>query len=174
MAATQESHNRSASALYYLSLYQARYPTWAVWRKMVEMAQNRQLTGYPSTWQQQLMVSVRRYYPVVLQSLLTVAVVVGMLLLLRQRRVGRGWWVVYGCYLLLVGAFMELLAPPTAGLVCQPHAALMAAPSAASDWLTTVASGDRLLVRGKRDIWYQVVWRGRMAYIRQHDLLLVQ
>src|SRR5690349_1615145 len=67
MAATQESHNYTASALYYLSLYQARYPTWAVWRKMVEMAQTRQLTGYPSTWQQQLMVSVRRYYPVALQ-----------------------------------------------------------------------------------------------------------
>ncbi|GAA4383628.1 hypothetical protein GCM10023186_24950 [Hymenobacter koreensis] len=173
LAATKESQSHYASALYYLSLYQAHYPSRVVWRKMVEIAQGQHLTGYPNTWQQQLGITVQRYYPLVLQVLLSLAVVIGMLLLVSQRRAGRVWWLIYGFYLIGVTGFIYFTTVPPAGLVCRPRAALMAAPSAASDWLTTVATGDRLLVRGKQDIWYQVLWRGRVAYIRQHDLLLV-
>ncbi|WP_400190362.1 hypothetical protein [Hymenobacter sp. B81] len=174
LAALQESRGRYAAALYYLNLYQVHYPSRAVWVKMTELAQTYRLTGYPDTWQQQLRITLRRYYPLLLQGLLSVAVAAGMLLALRHHRVQRGWWVAYAGYIIVVLAIMEVLAPPKVGLVCRPHAALMTAPSAAANWLTTAAAGDRLLVRGQHDIWFQVVWRGQMAYIRQHDLLLVQ
>jgi hypothetical protein len=49
----------------------------------------------------------------------------------------------------------------------------MAGPSAGATWLTTAAAGDRLVVRGQQDIWYQVQWRGKSAYIRRTDLLLI-
>lgn len=174
MAAVQESRDRYPSALYYLNLYQRYYPNPAVWRKTAELAAAHRLTGYPDNWRQQLALSLRRYYPVVLQALLVVAVAAGTLLLVRRRGMARGWWLTYGVYLVLVAAFLNVLDPATVGLVCQPRAALMSAPSAAAAWLTTATAGDRLVVQGQQDIWYRVLWRGRPAYIRRHDLLLVQ
>jgi hypothetical protein len=174
MAAIQESHDQYPAALYYLNLYQQYYPSPEVWRKTVELATTHRLTGYPDTWRQQLGLRFRRYYPTLLQALLAVGVAAGTLLMLRRRGAARGWWLVYGIYLLLVGAFLNVLNPVPVGLVCRPRAALMAAPSAAAGWLTTAAAGDRLLVQGRQDIWFRVQWRGRTAYIRQHDLLLVE
>ncbi|RTQ48161.1 hypothetical protein EJV47_17165 [Hymenobacter gummosus] len=174
MAAVQESHDQYPAALYYLNLYQHYYPNAAVWRKTVELAATHRLTGYPDTWRQQLALTFRRYYPSLLQVLLAVGVAAGTLLMLRRRGAARGWWLVYGIYLVLVGAVLNVLEPATVGLVCRPRAALMAAPSAAAGWLTTAAAGDRLLVQGRQDIWFRVLWRGRTAYIRQHDLLLVE
>lgn len=174
MAAVQESRDQYPMALYYLNLYQLYYPSPAVWSKTVELAAAHRLTGYVDNWRQQLALSLRRYYPVALQGLLMVAVVVGTLLLVRRRGLARGWWLTYGVYLLFVGAFVNVLDPATVGLVCRPRAALMSAPSAGASWLTTATAGDRLLVQGQQDIWYKVIWRGRPAYIRQHDLLLVQ
>jgi hypothetical protein len=174
MAAVQESRDQYPMALYYLNLYQLYYPSPAVWSKTVELATAHRLTGYADNWRQQLALSLRRYYAVALQGLLMVAVVVGTLLLVRRRRLARGWWLTYGVYLLFVGGFVNVLDPTTVGLVCRPRAALMSAPSAGANWLTTATAGDRLLVQGQQDIWYRVTWRGRPAYIRQHDLLLVQ
>ncbi|WP_460575264.1 hypothetical protein [Hymenobacter coalescens] len=174
MAALQESRDQYPAALYYLNLYQQYYPSPAVWRKMTELAASHRLTGYPDTWRQQLALTLRRYYPPVLQALLAIAVAAGTLLLARRRGAARGWWLAYGIYLLVVGAFLNVLAPSPVGLVCRPRAVLMTAPSAAANWLTTAAAGDRLLVQGRQDIWYQVLWRGRTAYIRQRDLLVVE
>ena len=61
-----------------------------------------------------------------------------------------------------------------AALVVRPRAALMAGPSAGAAWLTTATAGDRLIVQGQQDTWYQVQWQGQEAYIRTHDLLLVK
>lgn len=173
LAAVQESRDQYPSALYYLNLYQAHYPSTAVWRKMTELAVTHRLTGYPSTWRQQVALTFRRYYPTVLQSLLGVAVAAGTLLVLRRRGAARGWWLLYGVYLVLVGAFLNVFDTPATGLVCRPRAVLMTAPSAGASWLSTAAAGDRLLVQGREDIWIKVLWRGRTAYIRQHDLVLI-
>lgn len=174
MAAIQESREQYPAALYYLNLYQLYYPSPTVWRKTAELAATHRLTGYPDTWRQQLTLTMRRYYPTVLQALLVVGVAVGTLLLARRRGLARGWWVTYGVYLVGVGAFLNVFDAAPVGLVCRPRAALMSAPSAAASWLTTTTAGDRLQVQGRQDIWYRVLWRGRTAYIRQHDLLLVR
>lgn len=174
LAAANESAERYPKALYYLNLYQAHYPSRVVWRKMAELAAAQRLNGYPDTWRQHLSIAFRQYYYPLLQLLLGVAVVTGVLLTLRGRRTARVWWLPYGAYLFLIGTFLNVLDAPVAGLVRRPRAALMAAPSAAANWLTTAAAGDRLLIQGKEDIWYRVFWRGRTAYIRQHDLLLIK
>ncbi|WP_226176429.1 hypothetical protein [Hymenobacter lucidus] len=152
---------------------QRRKPTYATWRKMTELAQSNRLTGYSDTWKSSLLITFRRYYYSVLQGLLIGAVLVGVLLLVRYRA-SRAWWLTYGIYLAAVAFYLNLLGASPVGLVARPHAALMAGPSAGAAWLTTARAGDRLLVRGRQDIWYRVEWRNRDAYIRRNDLLLLQ
>jgi hypothetical protein len=174
MAYVQDGLGHYPAALYYLSMAHKRQPNLATWRKMVALARDRRLTGYPDTWRQDLHLLVQRYYYPGLQILLIGAVTGGMLLLLRRGRLSRGWWVSYGTYLLLTGTYLLGLAPERVALVARPRAALMSGPSAGSSWLTTAAAGDRLLVQGRHDTWYRVQWQGQDAYIRTQDLLLVQ
>ena len=171
MAYVQEGLGHYPAALYYLSLAQAHHPRQATWTKMVGLARHYRLTGYPDTWQQQLRITFRRSYYRLLQALLVGAVLGAAVLLARRRQ--RGWWVAYGAYLAGVGLVLNLLAPTRNGLVMRPRAALMAGPSPGATWLTTAAAGDRLLVLGRQDVWYRVQWQGQAAYIRQHDLMMV-
>lgn len=174
MAYIQEGLEHYAAALYYLSLAQARQPRAATWRKMTELAQSYRLTGYSDTWQQQLAITLRRYYYRFLQLLLGGAVAGGTLLLVRRRQTGPSWWAAYAGYIGLIVVYLNVFGPEKVGIVSQPSAALMGAPSPGANWLTTAAAGDRLVVVGQRDIWYEVQWRGQSAYIRRHDLMLVQ
>ncbi|UPL47771.1 hypothetical protein [Hymenobacter sublimis] len=174
MAYTQEGLGHYPAALYYLSLAQAWQPRHTTWEKMVDIAQQHRLTGYPNTWRQNLAITVQRYYYRLLQVLLALAVAGGTLLLVRRRTADRAWWAMYATYLLVLGLFLNLLGPGRVGLVSRPRAPLMAGPSAGSAWLTTAAAGDRFEVQGQHDIWYRVQWQGRDAYIRRPDLLLVE
>ena len=174
MAYVQEGLGHYPAALYYLNMALARQPRLATWHKMAELARDQRLAGYPETWRQDLQLTFRRYYYFGLQGLLIGAVVGGTLLLVRRRRITRGWWVAYGSYLVLTAVYLNLLGTERAALVVRPTAALMAGPSAGSAWLTTAAAGDRLVVQGQQDTWYQVQWQGQEAYIRTQDLLLVQ
>lgn len=173
MAYVQEGLGHYPAALYYLSLAQARQPRRTTWLKITEVAQNHRLTGYTTSWRQELIITFRRYYYRGLQGLLGVAVAGGILLLLR-RGAARRWWLPYTTYLGLVALYLNVLVPDQTGLVARSRAALMAGPSAGASWLTTATAGDRLVVQGQEDIWYRVRWRGREAYIRRNDLLLVQ
>lgn len=174
MAYVQEGLGHYPAALYYLSMALARQPRLATWRKMADLARTQRLTGYPETWRQDLQLTFRRYYYLGLQGLLLGAVVGGTLLVVRRQRVQRGWWVTYGVYLLLTGVYLNLLGTERAALVVRPRAALMAGPSAGAAWLTTTTAGDRLVVQGQQDTWYQVQWQGQEAYIRTQDLLVVE
>ncbi|MBX0289033.1 hypothetical protein K3G63_01200 [Hymenobacter sp. HSC-4F20] len=174
MAYVQEGQGHYPAALYYLSLAHAWQPRYTTWEKMVTLAQEHRLTGYPNSWRQNLAITVQRYYYRLVQMLLAGAVIGGTLLLVRRRTADRAWWATYTVYLLLVGLFLNLLGPGRVGLVARPRAPLMTGPSAGSAWLTTAAAGDRFEVRGQQDIWYRVQWQGRDAYIRRPDLLLVE
>ncbi|MDF7812136.1 SH3 domain-containing protein [Hymenobacter sp. YC55] len=174
MAYVQEGLGHYPAALYYLNMALARQPRLATWHKMAELARDQRLAGYPETWRQDLQLTFRRYYYWGLQGLLLGAVVGGTLLLVRRRQLTRGWWVAYGSYLVLTAVYLNLLGTERAALVVRPRAAVMAGPSAGSAWLTTAAAGDRLVVQGQQDAWYQVQWQGQEAYIRTDDLLLVK
>lgn len=59
MAYVQEGLGHYPAALYYLSVSQAWQPRHATWRKMVSLAQEHRLTGYPDTWRQNLLSTLR-------------------------------------------------------------------------------------------------------------------
>lgn len=172
MAYAQQQLGHYPAALLYLSMAQARQPRVRTWQQLALLAAQHRLVGYPSTWQQELRVQALRYYYPGLQALLVGAVVAAMGLLLRRR--GRGPWAAYTAYLMVLAAYLHLLRPVPAGLVSRAGAALMAGPGASAAWLSTAALGDRLPVLGREDIWYQVQWQQRVAYVRATDLIVVE
>jgi len=174
MAYTQHQLGHYAAELLYLNLAQARQPRLSTWRQLVAVAQRQRLVGYPSTWQQELRVQAQRYYYPGLQGLLSGAVLLAGLLLLRRGRSRRGTWLAYVGYLVGTGAYLVLLRPEPVGVVARAGAALMAGPGAGAAWLSTAAPGDRLPVLGRTDIWLRVRWQERVAYLRATDALVVE
>ena len=172
MAYAQQQLGHYPAALLYLSMAQARQPRVHTWQQMASLAVQHRLVGYPNTWQQELRVQAQRYYYPGLQALLAGAVVGAMLLLLR--RSGRGPWVGYAAYLMLLAGYLHWLRPAPVGLVARAGAALMAGPGAGAAWLSTAALGDRLPVLARDDIWYRVQWQRRVAFVRAADLLVVE
>jgi tetratricopeptide (TPR) repeat protein len=167
----QQAHY--AAELLYLNMALARQPRLSTWRQLAALAQRQRLVGYPTTWQQEVRVQLLRYYYPVLQSLLTVAVLVAVGLLLR-RRTGRSTWLAYGFYLLVTGAYFYWLRPVPNGIVARHGVALMAGPGAGAAWLSTAAPGDRLPVLGRQDIWLRVRWQERVAYVRAADAFIIE
>lgn len=173
MAYAQHQLGHYAAELLYLNLVQARQPRLSTWRQLAALAQRLRLVGYPTTWQQEARVQAQRYYYPGLQVLLSGAVGLAIILLLR-RRAGRGAWLVYGAYLLGTGAYLELVRPEPVGVVTHAGVALMAGPGAGAPWLSVAAAGDRLPVLGHHDIWLRVRWQERVAYVRATDALVVE
>ncbi|MGI4872794.1 MAG: hypothetical protein ACRYFX_16675 [Janthinobacterium lividum] len=173
MAYAQHQLGHYAAEVLYLNLALARQPQMATWRQLVALAQRQRLVGYPATWQQEVRVRLQGYYYPGLQALLSAAVVLAVVGLLR-RRSSRGQWLTYGGYLLAVGAYVLLLRPAPTGIVARPGVALMAGPSAGAPWLSTAAPGDRLPILGRQDIWLQVRWQERTAYVRTADTFVVE
>ena len=58
----------------------------------------------------------------------------------------------------------------TKALVMQSNAYLMSGPSAAAELIEVVGQGHKVEVIGKKDIWYEIKWRGQRAYIRENNL----
>lgn len=58
----------------------------------------------------------------------------------------------------------------TNALIMQNNAYLMTGPSAAAELIEVVSQGHKVEVIGKKDIWYEIKWRGRRAYIRENNL----
>ena len=174
VAYTQHQLRHYAAEALYLNLALARQPQPATWRQLVALAQRQRLVGYPATWQQEVRVRLQGYYYPGLQVLLTAAVLLGVVGLLRRQRASRHQWLAYGGYLLLVGAYLALLRPTPTGIITRAQATLMAGPSAGAAWLSTAAPGDRLPVLSRQDIWLQVRWQERVAYVRATDALVVE
>lgn len=172
LAYAQQQLGYYPAALLYLTMAQARQPRVRTWRQLVALAAQHRLVGYPATWQQELRVQAQRYYYPGLQALLAGAVLAAISLL--WRRGPRGAWLGYVLYVGLIGAYLHYLRPAPVGLVARAGAALMAGPGAGAAWLSTAAIGDRLPVLGHEDIWYQVQWQQRVAFVRAADLLVVE
>jgi tetratricopeptide (TPR) repeat protein len=168
----QEGHY--AAEMLYLNMALARQPRLGTWHQLVALAQRQRLVGYPATWQQDMRIQVQRYYYLVLQGLLSLAVLLAVGLLLRRGRTRRSGWTGYGVYLVVVGAYLWLLHPIPTGIVARPGTALMAGPGAGAAWLSTAAPGDRLLVLGRQDIWLRVRWQERIAYVRAADAFITE
>lgn len=72
--------------------------------------------------------------------------------------------------LALVFYVTNLNSNKTKALVMQNNAYLMSGPSAAAELIEVVGQGHKVEVIGKKDIWFEIKWKGQRAYIRENNL----
>jgi len=174
MAYTQEiSHNYTA-ALYYLHLYYDKYPNRAVLEKIDNIALKQNFAGYNFTDMDFFQTYFNRHYLDILQVMLMLAVIMLTLTILNKRKketINPTFRWAFMAYLLFIVYYINFLSFVKKGIIRQNNVAIMSAPAAGATWLATATEGNKIDLKGERDIWYETEWNGQKAYIRKNNVL---
>ena len=176
MAMVEEGLAHPARALYYLNLNYLATRDAQVAAHMEQLAQRHQLQGYEAAPFEGLFSWLNRYRGSLSTVLAALALLCTALLWVQVRKrqpvAGvRAALVVVVAALLVInnGAFHR-----TQGILTQAPVCLMSGPSAGADVVAIVNPGHRLTVRSKKDVWLQVQWADREAYVKEDQLLPLQ
>lgn len=176
MAYVKEGVQEYPAALYYLSLYYRYHPTLEVLQRMEKIATEQDYEGYRYGDSAFFRTLYARYrLPVTLGLLFVALLWLGVVAYQkRQQKNVRG--AAIGLLVLLVVTAIWNNADPheTQAVVQGKSVYLMKAPSAGSDLLTSLDPGHRLPVLDKTDIWYRVKWGEETAYLRRHQVYVVE
>lgn len=175
MAYIKEGLQDFTGAMYYLHLYYAKTPNRAVLRKMEDLAQAHQLSGYEYSDLQFFRTQFRKYYQDILEGLLLVAVVIVTVTMFRRKPnpVKNSFKIGFTLYLAFIFYYINYLDFGQEGIIRYNRIPIMSAPSAGADWLTTASHGHKLKIIGEKDIWYEVQWKNQRAYIRKQNILVL-
>ncbi len=176
MAYMEEALHHFSESMYYLNLYYNLHPSRSVLHKMEEVAHTQGLTGYEYRDADFFLTQFKKYYLKVLEFLLIGAVIVVTVMAIKRRQaffrntIFRACFLVYLVFILI---YINFLTFRTQGIITNNQAAIMAGPSAGSKWLQTLTSGNRLVITGEKDIWYEVKYNDQKAFIRKKNLRLL-
>ncbi|MFD2069119.1 SH3 domain-containing protein [Pontibacter silvestris] len=174
MAYIKEGLRDYTGAMYYLHLFYTKEPSRSVLRKMEELAQAHRLSGYEYNDLQFFKTQFSKHYMRILELMLILAVVTVTVAALRWRqgyRFSKSFKVGFVVYLLFILYYVNFLNLGDAGIIKNNYVAIMSAPSAGASWLATAKQGHKVPIIGEQDIWYEIKWKGKTAYIRKNNLL---
>ena len=175
MAFIQEGLGDYTSSLYYLNLYYNYNPNKKVLKKMEDLASKHKLSGYRYTDLEYFISLYNQYYYSIIYLFLAFAVTYYLYLWLKKLRRRKLGLRPLAFILMLTTVYILTnydLIPPK-GIISESGTILMTAPSAASDPIALVDKGHRVMVMGKEDVWYRILWESQTAYILESHLKLV-
>lgn len=173
MAYIQENLKNYTASIYYLHLYYAKIPSRKVLLKIEELAQQHGFSGYEYSDTQFFRTQLTKYYEVLLQLMLMIAVVSVTILFInwrRKRLPSPAYQAGFVLFLLFIFYYINFLNFGKQAIIGQSQSALMSAPTAGASWLATVSAGHKINLTGETDIWYETEWQGKTAYIRKNNV----
>lgn len=174
MAYIKEGMRDYTGAMYYLHLFYTKQPNRTVLKKMEELAHAHRLVGYEYNDLQFFKTQFSKHYMRILEIMLIIAVVTVTIMLIswqKGHRFSKTFKIGFILYLFFIIYYINFLNLGDAGIIKNNHVAIMSAPSAGSNWIATVSKGHKVPILGEQDIWYEIRWKGKRAFIRKNNLL---
>lgn len=162
-------------ALYYLNLYYSTIHDKSVLKKMDDLASKYNLEGYDYNDLVFFISLYHRYYTYVVFAFLTgSALFLFYLYLIRSQKRKLGLRPLL--FMIILGAVYIIsnydITPGKA--IIGTDASLMSAPSAGAELIGQINKGHRVTIRSHVDIWYEIRWHGKTAYVRENNLLFIK
>lgn len=176
MAYIHEGLQQYTQSMHYLQLYYSKHPSRSVLRKMEEVGLQQHLSGYEYTDWNFFKTQFYKYYTQILELLLVGAAIVTTLLFIRwtkRKPISTEAKTGLLLYLLFLFYFANFLSLDQEGIIRNGNVPIMTAPSAGAGLVATVSTGHKVNILGEEDIWYQIEWEDKTAYIRKNNLLLL-
>ena len=173
MAYIQEGLGQVDEALYYLNLYYLQTSDKRVLDKMEELAAKNDLVGYDSG---DIDFLLSYYYQYQLQFTLLLAALtlfVFAILIVRKRQLNHRP-MVSGIILIILLALLfyqvNMGADYGKGIIQSEETYVMSGPSAGAKVLDIITAGHRVDMNGTKDVWIEIEWDGREAYIKDRNI----
>jgi len=153
----------------YLSKYYDYNPNPEVIDKIKSLTGQASLEGYQVSDQDRFLRLLLDYKTIITGSaaLLMVVFLIMVFVFPKKRTV-----FYYPALLFLVVTFASnnLLNKPDTGIITGGPVLIMDSPSAAGNLVRRVEAGHRVTISSSKDMWYQVKWGNKDAYIRKSDI----
>ncbi|MBO9641166.1 MAG: tetratricopeptide repeat protein [Siphonobacter aquaeclarae] len=162
---------------YYLNLYYEQVPDERVLQRMNEIARTQNWKGYELDDFNLLVLLFKQYSGYLIGVLLVLGTYVFIVLLskrvkkqyipFRHKAIFFFYWLGVALLVNLPGRYRQVI-------IRNPDTILRQDPSGGALPTEVVTEGHRLKVLGKSDIWYQVLWDNRLAYVKAADVWVVR
>ena len=178
MAFIQESRGDYSEALYYLNEYYLLTSDEAAVQKMQQLSEEYNLRGYAYTDYQLFYNYLREYRYYIIYGLIALAMA-GLIALVFSRRQQTvtsapthpyGWGIAYLLVLGLLWFMTNASLEPRQAIIMDDNTYIMAAPSSGSEVVYIGEKGHRVPIGRQQDVWMQIEWDGKPAYVRRGNL----
>lgn len=168
-----EKRNDYAKALYYLSIIYNRQPQKAVMNKITEIASANTLQGFEVDDFSYLFLFFRNYYLYFILFLLSAGMYACIVLFQKYRKNepirSRHKWVIVA-YLVALLLLLNLPSSYQIAIVNKSPAYIREVPSAAAPVKWTITKGNKVVIIGEEDEWWQIWWEQKTLYVRKLDV----
>jgi hypothetical protein len=175
MAFIEEGLNQIGQAMYYLNLYYLETSDESAIQKMQQLSEKFKLEGYENPDAELALAYYRKFQFYISAALAAIIFFLFTIILYLRRRKGKPLVV----FILLVFFSVILFSQFTfsskkkQGIVASGNTYLMEGPSGAAPVVDVINPGHRLTILNKNDVWIEVEWKGRPAFIKENFLLPV-
>ncbi|WP_317046463.1 SH3 domain-containing protein [Algoriphagus chordae] len=171
MAFITEGIGDNERATLYLSKYYDLSPNPQAITKIKSLTGQTSLQGYKVSDGRRFMIFLTEYQDYIV-GLLAVFLVLSIITSwVTSRKSGKSptFWPTILLIILIFGANNFLDGPHT-GLVTSSPTFIVTEPSAGGELVDMVEPGHRVRIKSTKDIWYEVEWKDKKAYIKKEDV----
>lgn len=175
MAYIEEGLDHLALALYYLNLYYMASRDERVIQKIKEMAGKNRLDGFEFSDRERILSLYGEYHVTLSAALIAIALfLISLLVFLRSRKKrAYGVWSTLLIVLAIILVHTNFPLQNNTAIISSGNTYLMSGPSAGASVVQIIGEGHRVNVLGQEDVWVQIQWRNKVAYIKADNLLPV-
>ncbi|MBO3699122.1 SH3 domain-containing protein [Roseivirga sp. E12] len=173
MAYSQEAMGNLSNALVYLHDYYRVTSDKGVLKKMSDLAQVNGLEGYGSNDFQRFVKTIQDFKLIIIAVLLALCLLILSMIFRKIKKHNEkspGLAVGFVLVLALAVFFVNFSDQPQKGIVTSSNSYVMSGPSAAAELIEVVGQGHKVEILDKTDIWYEIMWKGKRAFVRETNL----
>ena len=173
MAYSEEAQENLGNALVYLHDYYRFTSDDKALDKMDELAQVNALQGYNETDFEQAEKVLNDFRYIIFIILILLSSVVFFMMFRKYKKHDErslGLATSFALTLALAIYILDFTSENDKGIIMNNDTFIMSGPSAASELVEVVGQGHKIEVVGKKDIWIEIYWRGKRAFVRENNL----
>ncbi len=161
-------------ALYFLNLYYQYEPNWQLIQHIENIAQRHRLKGYANADQDFVLTIYYQYFNEIWITLMVFCILLCSYIFWYEREgnhipLARKLLLFFCIFVFFLSSFWLKSMPYI--IVAQDQTYLMSAPSASSDIIQVINKGHKLYTTRTKDIWHEVYWDNKKAYIRKSNVM---
>ena len=175
MAYIKEGLGDISTAQYYLNEYYLATSNEQALQKMEDLAEANDLFGYQHNDITFFFNLYYKNYNWLVLGLILISLTLFSIIIYQKRKFQSSPWVNGFLLLLLLSSLFVLVnfgRDYNRGVIIKNNTFIMSAPSSGANLIDVTTKGHKVVVEGKKDVWYEIEWQGEVAYVKAKNVKL--